>query len=118
LKPVRVAVGLLGGEHFDKAVRESAEAIRARDVAVERRGVELREDEDADDVRVDAVADGDVDESVLAAERDGGFRTQFSQWEEAGTLTAAENDRQRVSVRTGLSAHGASTEGSGEWAAV
>ena len=47
LKPVGAVGRLLGGEHLDEAVREHVEAVGLRDVPVERRGVELREHEDA-----------------------------------------------------------------------
>lgn len=42
-------------------------------MVVEGSGVELREHEDAPDPAVETVADGNVDETVLASERHGGL---------------------------------------------
>ena len=52
-------------------------------MAVERGGVELGEGVDACEARVQAVADGYVDEAIFAADRDGGFGAVFGQWIEA-----------------------------------
>ena len=49
--------------------REEVQPVGLRDVPVERRRVELRQHEDAPDVGVQAVADRDVDQPVLAADR-------------------------------------------------
>lgn len=39
-----------------------------------------------------AIANGDIDESVFAGEGDGGFRAIFCEWEEAGSRAAAHDD--------------------------
>ena len=67
LEPVRAVGRLLGGQHFDEAVREHVQPVGLRDVAVERGGVELRQHEDALEAGVQAVADRDVNQAVLAA---------------------------------------------------
>ncbi len=71
LIPVVLVVGLvhrlLGGEDFDEAAAEIVEAIRAADVAVQARRLELREHVDLVDLAVDAVRDRNVDEPILAA---------------------------------------------------
>ena len=52
-------------------------------MAVERGGVELGEGVDAREARVQAVADGYVDEAIFAADGDGGFGAVFGQGIEA-----------------------------------
>ena len=96
LKPVRAVGRLLGGEHFDEAVREHVEPVGLRDVAVERRGVELRQHEDALEAGVQAVADRDVDQPVLAGERHRRLRAHVGQREEPRAAAAAENQGQHV----------------------
>jgi hypothetical protein len=96
LEPVRVLGRLLGREDLDEPAGEGVEAIRLVDVAIERGGVELREHEHAPQVRVQAVADRNVDEPVLAADRHGRLRSRMRQREEAGALAAAKDDREGV----------------------
>ena len=57
LIPVRVVRRLLGGEDLDEAAGEAVQPVGVGDVPVERRRVELRQHEDAADVRVQAAAD-------------------------------------------------------------
>ena len=52
-----------------KPPREDVEAVGLRDVAVQALAVELGEDEDPVDAGVQAVADRDVDQPELAADR-------------------------------------------------
>ena len=58
-------------------------------MAVERGGVELGEGVDAREARVQAVADGYVDEAVFAADGDCGFGAVFGQGIEARSCSAA-----------------------------
>jgi hypothetical protein len=44
------------------------EVVRLRDMPVEGNGIELSEDRDMMDPRIEAVAQGDVDQPVLAAD--------------------------------------------------
>src|SRR5690606_32229904 len=81
---------LLRGEDLDEASRETVEVVALRDVAMERRRVELRKDVDPDQTRVDAVRDRDVDEPELSAERNRRLRAQ---------------ERQRVEARSRSSPH-------------
>src|SRR5262249_18791407 len=62
--------GLLRRHDLDETGRELIEAIALLDVAVQRTRVELSEDEDPSNVGVDAVADGNVHQAILAAQRD------------------------------------------------
>ena len=94
LEPVGAVGRLLGGEDLDEAAREQVQPVGLRDVAVERRGVELRQHEDALEAGVQAVADRDVDQAVLAAERHGRLRAHVRQREEARAAPAAENQGQ------------------------
>ena len=96
LIPVRIVGSLLGRQDFHEAAAERIEPVSLADVPVERGRVELREDEDPPDLGVQAVADGDVDQAVLAADRHRRFRTAFGEREEPGTLTAAQDDRENV----------------------
>ena len=68
LVPVGVLHGLLRREDLDEAAGEAVEAIRGGDVAIEGRRVELGEDEHLVHTRVDAVADGNVDQTILATD--------------------------------------------------
>ena len=70
LKPVAFLRRLLGGEDVDEAVRELVEPVCLHDVAVEARGKELGQHEDALDPRVDAVGQRYVDDPVLARKTD------------------------------------------------
>src|SRR4051812_12824416 len=96
LKPLGARRRLLGGEYLDEAVRELREAIGLRDVLVERCGVVLREHEDTQYVRVDAVREGDVYEPVLAAQGYGGLRALMRQRRQARARAAAEYNRENV----------------------
>ena len=71
--------------------------VGLRDVPVERRGIELRQHEDAADVRVQAVADRDVDQPVLAADRHRRLGAGVGERKQAAALPAAEDDGQDVS---------------------
>ena len=96
LEPVGAVGRLLGGEDFDEAVREDVEPVGLRDVPVERRRVELRQHEDALEAGVQAVADRDVDQPVLAADRDRRLGAHVRERKEARAAAAAEDQRQHV----------------------
>ena len=66
LKPAGVVGRLLGRQDLDEALAEQIHPVGLRDVPVQRRRVELRQDEDPPDVGVQAVADRDVDQTVFA----------------------------------------------------
>ena len=96
LVPVGAVGALLGREDLDEAGREGVEPVALLDVAVERAAVELGEQEDPAEVGVEAVADGDVDQPVLAGERHRGLGAVLGQREEAGPGAAAHDDRDDV----------------------
>ena len=96
LKPVGALGRLLGGENLDEAVGEDVEPIGLRDVPVERRGVELRQHEHALETGVQAVADWDVDQPVLAADRHRRLRSHVRERKEPRAAAAAEDQREHV----------------------
>lgn len=57
-----------------------------------RYGIELVENEDLVDSRVQAVADWDVDEAILASDGDCRLGTLFRQRKQSLTLSSSEND--------------------------
>ena len=94
LEPGSAFRGLLSRQDLHEAARERVHAIRAGDMAVERRRVELRENEDPAEVGVQAVADWHVDQPVLPANRHGRLGTVLGEREEAAALAAAEDERE------------------------
>src|SRR5690606_10571054 len=68
------------------------EVIRRLDMAMERRRIELRQDEDPVDLRIDAVADRDIDEAILARERHRWLRTLLREGMKASASAAAHDD--------------------------
>ena len=65
LIPGRVRQGLFRRQHLHKAPREVVEFIRLRNMTVQRRGVELREQIHPLNTRVDAVGNGDIDQTIF-----------------------------------------------------
>ena len=96
LEPVAPLLGLLRGQHRDEARRKYVELVGHRDVLVEALRVELGEHEHVAQIGVQAVADRDVDEPVLAADRNGRLRALEGQRKEARPASAPEDDRQHV----------------------
>jgi len=92
LKPIRVRHRLLGGEHLDESFSERIEAVCVANVPIERSGVELREDEDPLEPGVQAVAYGNVDQPVFAAQRNSWFRSVLGEREETLSGATCQND--------------------------
>src|SRR5262249_31857085 len=84
------------GEHLDEAAREHVEPVGLRDVAVQRRRVELCQHEDLLEPRVQTVADRNIDEAVLAADRDGRLRSHVREREEPRAASSAEDQCEHV----------------------
>ena len=122
--PLRGAVARDVRLHHPDAAGGPVEVPRApgADVVVERPRVVLGQDDDVVDVRVDAVAEREVDDPVLARERHGGLGADAREDRQPLTLTAGEDDREvrftadatpaapaarRCSVRRGGSGPGA-----------
>ena len=77
-----------------KPWREVVQPVALRHVTIERGGIELRQHEDAPQVRMQAVADRDVDEAVLAADRHGRLGTRPREREEAVPAATAQDEGQ------------------------
>ena len=96
LEPVRALLGLLGREQRHESRREQVELVRLVQVLVEALGVVLREHEHVPQVRVEAVADRDVDQAVLPGDGHGGLRAVQRQREQAGAAPASQDHGQHV----------------------
>jgi len=96
LEPMAAVRCLLGCEDLDEPLAELVEAIGQSDVTVQRCRVELRQDQDSTKLGMQAAADRNIDEPVLAANRDGRFRAGMCQRKQSSTAASAEDDRQDV----------------------
>ena len=96
LEPMIAVLGLLGGQDGYERLREDVELVGPADVLVQALRVELRQHEDAADVGVDAVRDGDVDQAVLAGDGDRRLRPLVRQGKQPGSPTPTQDDRQQV----------------------
>ncbi len=91
LVPVGRLVGLLGGQHLDETLAERIELVGVGDVAVQADAEELRQHIDAVEAAVDAVADGDVDEAILAGNGHGRLAAQHGQGIKASAATSTKD---------------------------
>ena len=90
---------LLGRNHLDVLAELAAEELPALvDVPVQADGLVLRQHEDLAKVGVDAVREGEVDDPVDAAERDGRLGTVTGQRLQARSPTPGQYDGQYVSI--------------------
>src|SRR5690348_7774880 len=91
LKPVRIGNGLFGRQNFDAAFSEGIESVCIRDVPVQRRGIELGEDKDLLQPRVQAVADRNIDQTILAAKGNGRLGSILCERKKSLTCPARQN---------------------------
>jgi len=61
LEPVGIGPGLFGSEHLDETFRKRIEAEGVRDVVIQRSRIELSQDKDFFQCRVEAITDGHID---------------------------------------------------------
>ena len=95
LKPGWAVRGLLGCEHLNKTLAEGiTEVVGLAEVTIQRRTVELRHHVHLVDVRVDAVADGNINQSILTGQRYCRLGTHLGERIETSPCPAAENDGQ------------------------
>src|SRR5262249_60715263 len=94
--------GLFGGENLDKPIAEQVHPVRLADVAVERRRIELRKNENPAHIGVQAVADWDIDQAIFAADRHSGLRAELRERKQPFALTAAKDERENFVVRSHL----------------
>ncbi len=79
LVPTGAARGLFRRPDLDPALSENIAAVGAKDVAMERNRVELGRDSNFVDTRIEAVADGNIDQAILSRDRHGRLRAHFCQ---------------------------------------
>ena len=91
LKPVRIVRSLFGGKDIDESAAEHVELVSLNDVLIERCRVELSKDKNFIDLRVQAVADRNIDEPVLPAQRDRRFASELGERIQALALSAAQD---------------------------
>ncbi len=101
LVPV-LADALLWREDFDEFAKFFGDHAPAHaDVAIERQRLVLGGDENVSESRVDAIAEGEVDDAVRAPEVDGRLRAVFGQRVQPLACAAGENDDEAVVERRG-----------------
>jgi hypothetical protein len=96
LEPVAAFFGLLGRQHGDEARREHVELVGSCDVRVKAFRVELGQYEHVPQARVQAVADGDVDEAIFAGDGNCRLRALERQGKETRPASASQDDCQYV----------------------
>ena len=96
LKPAGALHRLFGGKHFDVSAIEWIESIAVGDVPVQRRGIELRQNEDPLQSGVDAVADRNIDQAILSSEWNRRFGAVLRQREQAFPSATCKNDGDNV----------------------
>jgi hypothetical protein len=92
LIPHHVLGRLLRRKDIHEALGEDSETVGLSDMPVERLRVVLRQDEDSVNAGIDAVADRDVDQSILAAQGHGGLRPDEGQWKQPGPFSTSQNN--------------------------
>ena len=89
LIPRMAGHGLLRGQNIHPAIREHVAPVSALNVAMQRDGIELRENGDFFDAGVQAIAERNVNQPVFSGQRHGRFRAHFRERIEARSLSAA-----------------------------
>ena len=92
LVPIPSGFLLFGGKDVDITTAEAVEFVGALDVLVEGGGVKLGQEVDLVDAGIETVGNGDVDQAVFAAKRDGGLATEFGEGGEACPAAASHDD--------------------------
>ena len=94
--PIVIGSGLFRRQHFHKTARKVVEAVGLSDVPMEGFGVELRQEINLIVSGVQAVADGNIHQTVFAAQRYGGFATHPRQRFEPRSATASHNNANNI----------------------
>ena len=102
LVPVGVLFGLLRRHDIDKSLAEGIEVVGALHMAVQGGRVELRQQEDAVDPRIQAIADRDIDQPVFAGQGHRRLAPFLGEGIEARASAAAHDDCEH----TGVDIHG------------
>jgi len=87
---------LLRSQEFDEPTIEVIETIGLSDMLVERYTKELRDNINAIDSAVQAIADWNIDQPILASERDSGLGANFSKRKKPSTATTTEDQRNHL----------------------
>jgi hypothetical protein len=101
LVPGRVRKRLLRGQYFHEAAGKMIEFVRLRNVPVHRGRVELCEDIDAAEMRVDAIGDGNIHKTVFSRKRHSGLRAILGKRKQARTLATAHDYAKHIIVAKG-----------------
>ncbi len=94
--PVGRLVGLLGGQNLDEAIIKRIELIGIADMTMQTDAEKLRQDVNAFESAVDAIAEGNVDESILAGDGHGRLTAVLGQRIQRRAASAAENEADNV----------------------
>ena len=95
LKPAGAGGGLLGRQHLNKTLAKTGgEVVTLAEVTVERRAVELRQHVHLVDAGIDAVADRNINQPILARQRHGRLGPRLGEGEKTGPGSAAKDDGQ------------------------
>ena len=94
--PLGRLVGLLGGKDLDETTAKGVEIVGVGDVPVQTHAEKLRQHVDTADIAVDAVADGDVNQTILAGQGDSRFTAQFRQGIQPCAPTAAQDQGENI----------------------
>ena len=100
LIPIQALLRLLGREDVDKAAAEGVEGVGRLDVPVQGGGVELRQEENPVDLRIEAVADRNIHQPVFSGEGHGRLAALQRERRQAGAPTPAHDDRQNAFLGT------------------
>ena len=92
LVPAIAARGLFGGPNLHPSPMKSVKEVGAVDMAVQGDGVKLGEHRNTVDARVNAIADGDIDQPVFTGDWHGGLGAFEGEWEKAVAAPAAQDD--------------------------
>ena len=96
LEPTLAAGSLLRSQDAHEAAVELVEHIRALHVLMQRDAIELRQYVNAAETTVDAIADGNIHEAVLAGQRHGRFAPITRQGLQPLAFATAQNDRHHI----------------------
>src|SRR5262249_31698406 len=91
LEPIGPLISLLRGQDFDEAAAEGIEFVAIGDVPVQADAQKLRQDINAINAAVDAIADRDIDEAVLAGQGHRRLAAELGQRIEPRATAAAQN---------------------------
>src|SRR4029450_2016975 len=96
LQPERIIRSLLRRQNVDKAATEHVELIGLHDVLVQGRRVELCQNKDLFDTRVETIADWNINDSILPGQGNRRFASHLGQGIKALASPAPHDDAQNL----------------------